>query len=351
MTLDTSKKLKVFLCHAANDKAAVRVLYKALLNSGIDAWLDEEKLLPGQVWDKEIIDAVENADAIMVCLSQNSIVKEGYVQKEIKHALDKAEEKPEDALFIIPARIEKCNVPNRLKKWQYVDLYFENGLFPEKGYELLLKTFHNRAMQLGKALPSPIQKSSADEVYDQARAKQKEIEFPKPLPQNFFDIIKPFLIGKPQFVVLSGPSGLEVSRIVQRLKERGISCDIASPIKTGIKADILKKEISKAFKDDKDIVIELEVNVAKTIRQIVPDALLIFVTPENEEDLIRRIVDRKSKTLESLNIQIEAARRDMYNFKLFDFVVVDRDFHLDDTVEKIVSIIIFERQRIGTRRI
>jgi len=49
------KKLKVFLCHSSNDKPAVRELYARLNAEGwIDPWLDEEKLYPGQDWDREI---------------------------------------------------------------------------------------------------------------------------------------------------------------------------------------------------------------------------------------------------------------------------------------------------------
>ncbi|MBI5839508.1 MAG: toll/interleukin-1 receptor domain-containing protein [Chloroflexi bacterium] len=45
-------KLRVFLCHASQDKPIVRELYQRLNAEGwIDPWLDEEKLLPGQDWD------------------------------------------------------------------------------------------------------------------------------------------------------------------------------------------------------------------------------------------------------------------------------------------------------------
>ena len=58
----------------------VRELYGQLLaKCWIDPWLDEEKLFPGQDWDMEIEKAVEAADAVLVCLSNNSISKEGYV--------------------------------------------------------------------------------------------------------------------------------------------------------------------------------------------------------------------------------------------------------------------------------
>jgi hypothetical protein len=108
-----SKQLKVF-CHTTADKFIVRDLYKRLVNDSVDAWLDQEKILPGQDWQAEIPKAVRNSDIVIVCLSNNSVNKEGYVQKEIKVALDIADEKPEETIFIIPARLEECDVPDRL---------------------------------------------------------------------------------------------------------------------------------------------------------------------------------------------------------------------------------------------
>ena len=114
---DTAKTLRAFLCHSSGDKPAVRELYQRLCDEGIDAWLDEEKLLPGQDWQREIPKAVRASDVVIVCLSQNSITKAGYVQKEIKFALDVADEQPEDTIFLIPAKLEACEVPGRLAQW------------------------------------------------------------------------------------------------------------------------------------------------------------------------------------------------------------------------------------------
>ncbi len=123
----TSRSLRVFLCHAHEDKVAVRDLYRRLGAEGIEPWLDEEDLLPGMDWQQEIPKAVQASDIVLVCLSRTSTTKVGYVQKEIKFALDVADEQPEGAIFLIPLRLEKCDVPERVRKWQYVDLFDENG--------------------------------------------------------------------------------------------------------------------------------------------------------------------------------------------------------------------------------
>ncbi len=120
------RKLRVFLCHGSQDKPVVRELYQRLLAEGwIDPWLDEEKLLPGQDWDMEIEEAVEAADAVIVCLSNNSTTKEGYVQKELRKVLDVSDEKPEGTIFVIPVRLDDIQIPRRLRMWQYVDLFPE----------------------------------------------------------------------------------------------------------------------------------------------------------------------------------------------------------------------------------
>jgi hypothetical protein len=121
------KTVKVFLCHASEDKPAIRQLHEKLLREGFYVWLDEKSLLPGQDWKQEISKAVRNSDIVVICLSKMSINKAGFVQKEIRYALDVADEKPENQIFLIPVRLEECHVPERLKDKQWVDLFAETG--------------------------------------------------------------------------------------------------------------------------------------------------------------------------------------------------------------------------------
>jgi hypothetical protein len=138
------RKLKVFLCHSSNDKPTVRELYHQLSAEGwMDVWLDEERLFPGHDWNLEIEKAVEAADAILVCLSNNSVTKEGYVQRELRIVLDYADYKPEGAVYLIPVRLEECEPPRRLRPWQYADYFPAES---RKGaYERLLVSLRMRA--------------------------------------------------------------------------------------------------------------------------------------------------------------------------------------------------------------
>lgn len=141
--MTTNRSLRVFLCHSSADKRAVRDLYKKLVDRGIDVWFDEKKLLGGQKWKMEIPKAVRNSDVVIICLSKTSITKEGYVQAEIKFALDVALEKPEGTIFLIPTRLEECEVPNNLREWHWVNL------FDFQGFESLIESLKARASSLG----------------------------------------------------------------------------------------------------------------------------------------------------------------------------------------------------------
>ena len=134
--------LRVFLCHSSGDKPAVTQLYKALTNDGYRAWLDAVDLLPGQDWEAEIKTAVRTSHIFVVCLSKGSVTRAGFGQKEIKFALDVADEQPEGRVYIIPARLEECTMPERLKKWHWVNLYEDDG------YAKLLASLKKRAAEL-----------------------------------------------------------------------------------------------------------------------------------------------------------------------------------------------------------
>jgi hypothetical protein len=174
------RKLRVFLCHASQDKPIVRELYQRLLAEGwIDPWLDEEKLLPGQDWDLEIEKAVEAADAVIVYVSSRSVTKEGYVQKEIRKVLDIALEKPEETIFIIPLRLDDCELPRRLRTWQYVDYFPAEGR--KRAYERLLQSLDIR---LSQSWPKEV--SSEEVPPDTVEYSAKPVNEKGPAGKNIF---------------------------------------------------------------------------------------------------------------------------------------------------------------------
>jgi len=134
-----SEDILVFLCHSSGDKEGVRRLYHRLRADGVSCWFDEEDLLPGQDWESEIGKAIRRSRFVLACLSNSSISKRGFVQKELRLALDVADEQPDGSTFLIPVRLEECEIPDRLKRWQAADLFkpmtyerLRRALLPEK---------------------------------------------------------------------------------------------------------------------------------------------------------------------------------------------------------------------------
>jgi len=137
------ERLRVFLCHSSSNKPKILELCERLRASGAAPWLDEEQLLPGHDWQHEISRAVRNSHVVIVCLSCTATNKTGYIQKEIKYALDIADEQPEGAIFLIPLKLEECATPDRLQRWQWVKL------FADGGYQRLIMALRERARILG----------------------------------------------------------------------------------------------------------------------------------------------------------------------------------------------------------
>ena len=79
---------------------------------GLDPWLDEVDLLPGQIWKEEIPKAIRKAKIFLACLSTRSVKKVGYIQNEFRLALSAFGERPPGSIFLIPARLDDCEVPD-----------------------------------------------------------------------------------------------------------------------------------------------------------------------------------------------------------------------------------------------
>jgi formylglycine-generating enzyme required for sulfatase activity len=90
--------------------------------------LDEEDLLPGQLWEQEIPKALKTSDFILIFFSQNSASKHGYMQRELKLALAAWQEVPEGMIHTIPVRLDNCEVPEQFGRSQRADLFVERGV-------------------------------------------------------------------------------------------------------------------------------------------------------------------------------------------------------------------------------
>ena len=127
---------KIFLAYAREDQAQVRKLHADLRARGFEPWLDKVDLLPGQIWEIEIAKAIRQAGVFLACLSSRSVGKIGYVQSEFRLALSAFGQRPAGTIFLIPVRLDDCEVPDlqnpdlglRLRAIHWVDLWEENGV-------------------------------------------------------------------------------------------------------------------------------------------------------------------------------------------------------------------------------
>ncbi|NEZ60333.1 TIR domain-containing protein [Adonisia turfae] len=127
--------IRIFLAHASEDKPAVTDLYYRLKESGFEPWFDKVNLLAGQSWRAEIPKAIKNSHVFIACLSQQSVKKQGYIQREFRMALNHMADRPPGQIFLIPVRLDKCQIPDlrqeeygiSLSDYQWVDLYEPDG--------------------------------------------------------------------------------------------------------------------------------------------------------------------------------------------------------------------------------
>ena len=192
----------------------------------------------------------------------------------------------------------------------------------------------------------------------------------------------------PLLIVISGPSGSGKDTVMQRMKERGLPFHFVVTATTrpkrvnevhgrdylfvskeefarmieenelfeyaivyGDYKGIPKDQVRQALASGKNVVLRLDVQGAETVRKLAPEALMIFITTENEEELERRLRGRKTETGDSLALRIATARKELQRLEAFDYVVVNRDFHLDETVDTISSIIEAEHHRVRQRKV
>lgn len=116
-------RIKIFISYAREDSTPASELYESLIREGYKPCLDTNSVLPGEKW-KQVVSAEIKKSRFFVGLISKNSVKRGYVQKELKEALEILDEFPESGVFIIPVRLEAINISDsRLEQIQYVDLF------------------------------------------------------------------------------------------------------------------------------------------------------------------------------------------------------------------------------------
>lgn len=173
-------KVKIFISYARVDAVPVAEIYRRLKAAGYDPWIDTEDLLPGVRWKNAIEKALIEADFFLLCLSAQSKDRRGFIQKEIKTALDLWEEKLHDDIYFIPLRLEDCELPDQISEIQCVN-WFEPGAWERLEKALRIQTEKLIGNRPAKAQPpSPLGKTGtqATPVPVVARTADQPDEFP-----------------------------------------------------------------------------------------------------------------------------------------------------------------------------
>ncbi len=109
---------------------------------------------------------------------------------------------------------------------------------------------------------------------------------------------------------------------------------------------IPKKHVREALASGQDVIMRIDVQGAATVRKLVPEAITVFITAQNESELVARLQERKTEPPDQLKLRIAMARQEMKRIREFDYVVINREGCLNNTVDQVASIITAEKARI-----
>lgn len=112
-----------------------------------------------------------------------------------------------------------------------------------------------------------------------------------------------------------------------------------------------KQQIRDALDSDRDVIMRVDVQGAATIRKLIPNAILVFLTAESEESMVARLRERKSETVEGLNLRIATARQEMKRLEEFDYFVVNAEDRQQEAVDRILDIISAAHCRVDQKPI
>jgi guanylate kinase len=113
---------------------------------------------------------------------------------------------------------------------------------------------------------------------------------------------------------------------------------------------IPRKQVEDALDNGSDVILRVDVQGAATMKKLLPEAVSIFIVAETEKELVERLVARKTEEGEKMRLRIETARDEMERIDEFDYVVVNRDGKMEETVDSIETIVRAEKCRSFRRK-
>jgi len=110
-----------------------------------------------------------------------------------------------------------------------------------------------------------------------------------------------------------------------------------------------RREISQALSKGMDVIVKVDVQGAKTIKQILPQTVFIFLRPPSMEELERRLRQRHSESARDLALRLQKAEEEMNSLPLFDHVLTSHQGKLDEVISQIQAIVTAEKRRVRPR--
>ncbi len=112
-----------------------------------------------------------------------------------------------------------------------------------------------------------------------------------------------------------------------------------------------RREVARALAAGRDVILKIDVQGARVVKERIPDALLVFIVPPSMEALFQRLRSRATETANELELRQRNAAIELARQGDYDQVVVNETGEIDRTAAEIEAIIAQEKRRNGDRRI
>lgn len=110
-----------------------------------------------------------------------------------------------------------------------------------------------------------------------------------------------------------------------------------------------KNEITVALCKGVDVIVKVDVQGAATIKEILPQAVFIFLMPPSLEELEKRLRRRHSESTTGLALRLEKAKEEIKSLPLFDYVITSHQNRVNEVVFQIGAIVAAEKRRVNPR--
>ena len=149
---------RIFISYAHEDRDLALKLYRDLQQADLHPWIDVEELLGGQDWRVAVGEAIRSSSYFLALISKNSVSKRGYVQKELRDAIDIFEQVPPDQIYLVPIRLDDTEPLGQvLRALHWIDFF---PSYP-RGLARLLRSLAASSKKVSEprstALPEAIQ--------------------------------------------------------------------------------------------------------------------------------------------------------------------------------------------------